>query len=94
MLYLFRLSARRRNSYSFLSVCYFNVYCCYLLGLLIYSIYYAASWEVYMRVRPTNFSIRRYSVLFEAAVQYIVRGFFFGRGTRGHRELLSVAAEI
>ena len=43
MLYIFRLSARRRNSYSFLAVCYFNVYCCYLLGLMIYSIYYAAS---------------------------------------------------
>lgn len=94
MLYLFRLSARKRNSYSFLSVCYFNVYCCYLLGLLIYSIYYAAAWEVYMRVRPTNFSIHRYNVLFESALQYIVRGFAYGRVTRGHSELLAVAAHI
>jgi hypothetical protein len=43
-------------------------------------------------VRPTNFSIHRYNVLFEAALQYIVRGFFFGRVIRGKSELLSVAA--
>jgi hypothetical protein len=94
MLYLFRLGARKRNSYSFLSVCYFNVYCCYLLGLLIYCIYYAAAWEVYMRVRPTNFSLHRYNVLFESSLQYIVRGFLCGRSVRGHSELLGVAADV
>jgi hypothetical protein len=45
-------------------------------------------------VRPTNFSIHRYNVLFEAALQYIVRGFFFGRVIRGKSELLSVAAHV
>lgn len=94
MLYLFRLGARRRNSYSFLAVCYFNVYCCYLLGLMIYSIYYAAAWEVYLRVRPTNFSLHRYNVLFESSLQYIVRGFLYGRNRHGHSELMSVAAQV
>jgi hypothetical protein len=65
-----------------------------LLGLMIYCIYYAAAWEVYLRVRPTNFSMRRYGLLLESSFQYIVRGFLCGRGPRGHSELLSVAAQI
>lgn len=45
-------------------------------------------------MRPTNFSLHRYNVLFEAALQYIVRGFIYGRVLRGRSELLSVAADI
>ena len=66
----------------------------YSLGLLIYSIYYAAAWEVYLRVRPTNFSLHRYNVLLESSMQYIVRGFLCGRCVRGHSELLGVAADV
>lgn len=61
---------------------------------MIYSIYYAAAWEVYLRVRPTNFSVHRYNALFESALQYIVRGFFYGRTLRGRSELLGVAADL
>jgi hypothetical protein len=59
-------------------VCYFNIYCCYLLGLLIYSIYYAALWELCMRVRPTNFSCHRHILLIERALAYLWRGLRLG----------------
>jgi hypothetical protein len=74
ILYITRLAARRRNAYAFAAVCYFNIYCCYLLGLLVYSLYYAALWEIYMRVRPTNFSWHRHILLVERALAYLGRG--------------------
>jgi hypothetical protein len=77
LLYIFRLAARKKNSYSFIAVCYFNVYCCYLLGIFIYMTYFAACWEIYLKIRPTNFSIQRFNLLFECAITYIRRGFIF-----------------
>jgi hypothetical protein len=78
-LYVARLAARRRNSYSFAAVCYFNIYCCYILGLLIYALYYAVLWETYLRVRPANFSLHRHIVLAESALDHIWGGLLGGR---------------
>jgi hypothetical protein len=35
-LYLIRLFSKKKNSYQFLSICHFNVYCCFLIVLIIY----------------------------------------------------------
>lgn len=94
MLYLFRLAARRRTSYAFLAVCYFNVYCCYLLGLMIYCIYYAAAWEIYLRVRPMNFTLHRHAMLVEAAWRYIWRGFFAGGAGAGRAEYWTLIPQL
>lgn len=34
--YLIRLVSRKKNSYQLLSICHFNVYCCFLIALAIY----------------------------------------------------------
>lgn len=34
--YLIRLISRKKNSYQFLSICHFNIYCCFLIALSIY----------------------------------------------------------
>lgn len=50
--YLLRLVARRKNSYSLLSVCSFNVFCCYLLSLLIYLFQLLPLYENFLRIKP------------------------------------------
>lgn len=49
----------RRGSFSLLAVCQFNVYCCYLLGLLIYMLSYFILFELVLRFRPGVFSVER-----------------------------------
>jgi hypothetical protein len=88
VLYLYKLSARRKTSYPIVAVCYFNIYCCYILGLLVYSVYYAVTWETYLKIRLTNFSIHRAHILFENAYMYIWRGFWLGRRTTTSTDLL------
>lgn len=34
--YLIRLISKKKNSYQFLSICHFNIYCCFLIALSIY----------------------------------------------------------
>lgn len=50
--YLFRINIRKKNSYSLLSVCYFNVYCCFVLSLLIYLIQLLPIYENFFRFKP------------------------------------------
>lgn len=61
-LFIYRSLARRKTSYSMLAVCYFNVYCCYLLGLMIYIIYYAVYLEMWFKFRPGNFTFHRFTL--------------------------------
>lgn len=50
--FLLRLVSRRKNSYSLLSVCSFNVFCCYLLAVLIYMFQLLPLYENYFRIKP------------------------------------------
>ncbi len=53
-LLLIRLHGRKKTSFSFLSSCYFNVYCCFLIGLLVYIYQYLKYWETIFKFRPAR----------------------------------------
>ena len=72
MLYIYRLNITRRGSFAFLAVCHFNIYCCYLLGLLIYSLSYFILCELVLRFRPGVFSVIRGVGLFKRVVGEII----------------------
>jgi hypothetical protein len=93
-LYIYRLGARKKNSYSIIAVCYFNVYCCYILGILIYLVYFGVCWEIYMKIRPTNFSIHRFNLLFELAINYITRGLIYGSQDTNCNEIIKGILKI
>lgn len=78
LLFLFRLTSRRRTTYNFVAVCYFNIYCCYILGLLFYILYFAFFWELYLKLRPTNFNWHRLLLFIDRALIYICRGINYG----------------
>lgn len=50
--YLLRLNTKKKSSYSLLSVCYFNVYCCFLICVLIYCFNLLPIWENFFRIKP------------------------------------------
>ena len=50
--YLLRLNTKKKSSYTLLSACYFNVYCCFLICLLIYCYHLLPVWENFLRVKP------------------------------------------
>lgn len=50
--YLFRIHIRQKNAYSILSVCYFNIYCCFLLSLIIYLFQVLPIFENFLRFKP------------------------------------------
>jgi len=51
-LLLIRLHGRKKTSFNFLSSCYFNVYCCFLIGLLVYIYQYLKYWETILKFNP------------------------------------------
>lgn len=48
--YLMKLTSRRKNSYSYLSICYFNLYCCFLISLLVYLFNYLTFYEKFFKI--------------------------------------------
>ena len=73
ILYIFKLKSASIGSYQLLSICYFNIYCCYLLGLIIYSLSYFVTFELVLRFRPNVFSILRLIILIKKSMLYIYR---------------------
>lgn len=61
----------KTGSFQFLAVCYFNVYCCYILGLLIYSLSYFGLFESILRFRPGVFSINRMIIFTNKGLAFI-----------------------
>lgn len=60
LLYIFKLSTTKFSSYQLLAVCSFNIYCCYILSLLIYFISYFVVLENLLRFRPDVISFNRF----------------------------------
>lgn len=48
-----RLYIRQKSSYTLLSACYFNVYCCFLISILLYLYYMLPFYEGFFRIKPT-----------------------------------------
>lgn len=51
-LFLFRLNGTRKNAYSLLSTCFFNVYCCFILSLFVYLFKHFPFYENFLRQKP------------------------------------------
>jgi hypothetical protein len=77
-LYIYRTVARKSNSYGFLGSCEFNIYCCYIMALMVYFVYFAVFWESFFRLRPGVFNIHRFSLLVMDSIKYIWRGVWSG----------------
>lgn len=50
-IFLFRLYSAKKNAYSILSTCWFNVYCCFIIGLLIYIFSFFPFYENFLRLK-------------------------------------------
>ena len=72
-LYTYRLLYRRKTSYMSLNICYFNIYCCYLLALIVYSLYYVTLWELFLKFRPNTFNLHRFIRSLDYAASYNYR---------------------
>lgn len=75
-IYLFRLNTRKKTSYTILSTCYFNIYCCLLLTLMIYSIYMFNTWALFFKFRPGVFNIHRWLLWTHQSIIYNFRLIF------------------
>ena len=74
--YLLRLINRRKSSYTLLSTCYFNLYCCYIIGFLVYLYHVLPFLAMMLRYRPAiQSSFHWYSTIFNA-LYYIFFSFF------------------
>lgn len=71
LLYIFKLSTTKFSSYQILSVCGFNIYCCYILSLLIYIINYFVILENLWRFRPDVLSINRFLLFINLSMNNI-----------------------
>ncbi len=47
--YLIRLFSKKKNSYQFLSICHFNIYCCFFIALVIYIYGYFPKFMIFFR---------------------------------------------
>lgn len=74
-LYLFKLNTRKRTSYTILSTCYFNMYCCLLLALFVYLLYVFNTWHMLFKFRPGVFNIHRWLLHTAYSFTYIARLF-------------------
>lgn len=74
--YLLRLYNRRKSSYTMLSACYFNLYCCYIIGFLVYLYHVLPFLSTMMRYRPYIQSIFHWYVIFFEAINYIIFSYF------------------
>lgn len=73
--YLLRLFNRRKSSYTMLSACYFNLYCCYIIGFLVYLYHVLPFLAMLMRYRPyIQSTFHLYSIWFDS-LNYIIFAF-------------------
>lgn len=70
--YLLRLYNRRKSSYTMLSACYFNLYCCYIIGFLVYLYHVLPFLAMHLKFRPQiQCSLRWYTITYEC-LNYIL----------------------
>lgn len=68
-LYLIRLYSRKKNSYTLLSICHFNVYCCFLISLTIFIFGYFPWLEIFFRLFKKKYTMH-------SSIRYIIRIFW------------------
>lgn len=90
ILFIYRKMSRRQTSYNFLSSCHFNVYCCFLMTLMIYFIYYALYWEMILKLRPGVFTPHRFSLFTSKCWGQMWDCYFHGKRQRRFKELCRV----
>jgi hypothetical protein len=86
--YLIRLNTKHKSSYTLLSICYFNVYCCFLILLIVYSFHLLPVWENFLRIKP--FTIRPKAQnwsKFNEGIDYCLNIFTLENSTKGSRSL-------
>jgi hypothetical protein len=54
-LYWIKLVSLKKSSYSFINLGFFNLYCCFLLGWVIFIVQNFQTFELYLKMRPTHF---------------------------------------
>ena len=74
--YLLRLYNRRKSSYTMLSACYFNLYCCYIIGFLVYLYHVLPFLAMMLRYRPYIQSVFHWYAVFFEGMKYIIFSFF------------------
>lgn len=73
--YLIRLYSRKKNSYQFLSICHFNIYCCFFIALVIYIYGYFPKLIIFFRFfkdKPKMLNPLRINVWKNFLVDYII----------------------
>lgn len=76
-LYIFKLNTRKKTSYTILGVCTFNMYCCLLLALIVYSVYMFNTWSLLMKFRPGVFNSHRWLLWIHNGTTYNLRLLLF-----------------
>ena len=72
ILYIYKLNFQKKTSYTIVGTCYFNIYCCFILALLVYSLYMMAFWEIFLKFKSNNFNLHRLILWHESAIQAII----------------------
>jgi hypothetical protein len=73
--YLIRLTSRKKNSYSWLSICHFNVYCCFVISLIIFIFSYFPWYEMFFKVNRHKHSMISIAKIFGRlnwSIEYIL----------------------
>lgn len=77
--YLIRLKNKKKNSYTWLSICYFNIYCCFLISLLVFLFSYLHFYQTIFRVTKSKPFLRsdfKFIARINWGVEYLYYLFF------------------
>lgn len=76
--YLLRLINRRKSSYTMLSMCHFNVYCCYIIGFWVYFYHELPFFHMFLKIKPGVQTRFQFTLLFNDIYEIISSLFFDG----------------
>lgn len=86
--YLLRLNTKKKSSYTMLSACYFNLYCCFLICILLYIYSVLPVWENFFRVKPyIRAKLQNWHKLYEG-LSYCTEIFTWQNSSKGSKNLL------
>jgi len=74
-LYIYRLLHRQKTAYAFLGSCAFNVFCCLILALVVYSLSFFQRLELLLKFKPTAFGLHRWLLCTDACFEYLSDAF-------------------
>ena len=77
--YLIRLTSRKKNSYSWLSICHFNVYCCFVISLIIFIFSFFPWYEMFFKVNKHKNSMISITKIFGRinwSLEYVLSLFY------------------